>query len=486
MIFCLGVLPLTVLASSPVSVKVKFPNAQSEILYLNTEAFVFLGQAPKKAHTDESGQVTLTFEIDRPNLLMIGTREANCRLYLIPGESYSIEFTPSAEKKRTNITGNNAEGQNLINSSPPKIFGSTPAKQWNLEQPDHLLKILENRIDSSLSPYSALLKEGKINKAFYSIVNLEESYYQAYTLSQALLMDNRSGKALGDPSTLQANNRTLEKLFHKYPVHSKEITYSSSYPDYIRNYINFSTNNSKEYDQAVARNEGNTYVLALLKRKLHPDSYKYYAFSFLEEKAASMEKEVVALYENLKKEYPDIAANNQRLSAKVEEIKAEIKAMYSKEGVIELPSGVYIMENHQEINTLDQLIGKFKGRALFVDLWATWCGPCTGDFILQHPLKEFLKENDIDHVYVAIEKGNNVDKWKAFLKKYDLRGYHAIANGKFQQDLKTHSALGYNGGGISIPKYLIINKDGQIVEGNAKRPSDGDALIQQIKEKLNL
>jgi thiol-disulfide isomerase/thioredoxin len=482
MIFCFATLPLVGFATPPVSVNVKFPSAQKEILYSNTEVFSFLGQAPKKDQTDESGQITLTFQIDQPNLLIIGTREANCRLYLIPGETYSIEFRPSALTSKITFAGNNADGQQMVNDSPGKTFGLGPAKQWNLNQSDNLLKNLEDRIDASLSPYSALLIEGKINKAFYSIVKLEESYYQAYTLSEALLRDYQSGKATGDSSTRRANNRTLEKLFHKYPVHSKELTYASAYPEYIGNYVIFSTTNNPEYDQALARNEGNSYVLAFLKRKLHPDSYKYYAFSFLEGKAASLEKEVVALYENLKKEYPEMAANNQRLSAKV----AEVKASYADEGAIALPPGVYVMEDHQEINTLDQLIGKFKGRALYVDLWATWCGPCKGDFELQQPLKEFLKENDIDHVYVAIESGNNVEKWQAFLKKYDLRGYHAIANGQFQQDLKTHSALGYNGRGISVPKYLIINKDGQIVEGNAKRPSDGDALIQQIKEKLNL
>lgn len=295
-------------------------------------------------------------------------------------------------------------------------------------------------------------------------------------------MKNQSGKSLEDPVTKQSSSKILENLFQKYPVNSKDLTYSSSYPEYIGNYINLFTNNNKHYDNAVERNESNTYVLAFLKKKLHPASYRYYAFSFLEEKVHLMEKEFIGLHEILTKEYPGIAADYPSLSAKID----EIKAMYTEAIAIKLPPEVHIIENYQEINALDELIGKFKGRALFVDLWATWCGPCIGEFKSQHPLKDFLRQNNIDLVYVAIEIGNNVDKWQAFLKKYDLGGYHVVANGKFQQDLKTHRDLGYDGRGISIPKYLIINKEGQIVEGSAKRPSEGDALIQQIKEKLKL
>ncbi|MDQ3534816.1 MAG: hypothetical protein M3421_04240, partial [Bacteroidota bacterium] len=455
MVFCFAALPLVGFATSPVSVNVKFPSAQREILYSNTEVFKFLGQTPSKAQTDANGYVKLTININRPNLLIIGTREANCRLYLLPGETYSIEFTPSDEKNRVRITGNNAEGQHLINNSPPKSYGSAPAKQWNLEQKGNLLQILENRIDLALSPYKALLEEGKINKQFYSIVSLEEGYYQAYTLSQALLMNimnNKSGKAL-ESDTEQSGSKILESLFQKYPVNHKDLIYSSSFTEYIGNYITFFTSNNKGYDEAVKRNEGYTYIMAILKKKLHAASYRYYAFSFLEERIHLMEREFISLYEHLSKEYPEITINHGRLPAQVD----EIKAMYAEAGAISLPSEIRIIENHEEINGLEELLEKFKGRALFVDLWATWCGPCLGDFESQAPLKEFLIQNEIDLVYVAMEHGNNVDKWKAFLKKYDLSGYHAIANGKFQQDIKASKDIGYDGGRISIPRYLIVN-----------------------------
>ena len=41
------------------------------------------------------------------------------------------------------------------------------------------------------------------------------------------------------------------------------------------------------------------------------------------------------------------------------------------------PEGeVVIVEDHLQINSFDELTAKFKGKVLYIDIWATWCGPC--------------------------------------------------------------------------------------------------------------
>jgi thiol-disulfide isomerase/thioredoxin len=130
------------------------------------------------------------------------------------------------------------------------------------------------------------------------------------------------------------------------------------------------------------------------------------------------------------------------------------------------------------------LIANFPGKPIFIDCWATWCGPCIGDFQYNEPLKQFLKNNKIEMVYIAYEKTQNTEKWKAFINEYNLIGSHLMANDSIKKDLLRN--LGIEQSDLRIPKYILINKNGQIVLKDALRPSDEEKLLDQIRMTLKL
>ncbi len=69
------------------------------------------------------------------------------------------------------------------------------------------------------------------------------------------------------------------------------------------------------------------------------------------------------------------------------------------------------------------------------------------------------------------------------VKKYLLEGSHMIAGEELIKEIKR--VIFYNEE-VAIPRYVIINRKGEIVEKDAKRPSSGQQLIEQLKEKLQL
>ncbi|HVI45220.1 MAG TPA: redoxin family protein [Chitinophaga sp.] len=132
-------------------------------------------------------------------------------------------------------------------------------------------------------------------------------------------------------------------------------------------------------------------------------------------------------------------------------------------------------------DSLPELIKKeFAGKYVFVDLWATWCPPCKAEFQYEDQLSQFLKKNNIEMLYVTFDSEANQKNWETFIVNYKLKGYHYLPTKKFITSLETT----LNTHRLTIPRYLLFDDRGQLVEVDAPRPSTGEQLFSRIQEKL--
>jgi len=130
----------------------------------------------------------------------------------------------------------------------------------------------------------------------------------------------------------------------------------------------------------------------------------------------------------------------------------------------------------EAFSDFDAVLAAFKDKTVYVDLWATWCGPCKAEFEFNPGLKAYLKSRNAELLYISMDKDAVDKQWREMIRYYGLGGNHIRTNDKLRQDIINRF---YDGKGYSIPRYLLI-KNGKILNDAALQPSDKDKLYQQI------
>lgn len=113
---------------------------------------------------------------------------------------------------------------------------------------------------------------------------------------------------------------------------------------------------------------------------------------------------------------------------------------------------------------------EFKGKYVYLDLWASWCGPCCKEVPYMKSLEAELKNKDV--VFVSVSCDTDVQAWKNKMKELGMHGHHL---------LDSENALGDALNVRGIPFYLIYDKEGNLHTYGAKRPSTGRALREVLE-----
>lgn len=146
---------------------------------------------------------------------------------------------------------------------------------------------------------------------------------------------------------------------------------------------------------------------------------------------------------------------------------------------------VQLITNSDEIKTLEDLIKRkeFTNSILYIDIWGTRCGPCIYEFKYASELKDRYNGENIKFIYlsVAYSHFNDEQKWKNMIKKFNLVGFHSLIGVELYDNIMKREGIERP---YIIPHYILVDKDGKIVELNALRPSSKQELYNQIDKLL--
>ena len=118
----------------------------------------------------------------------------------------------------------------------------------------------------------------------------------------------------------------------------------------------------------------------------------------------------------------------------------------------------------QDLEGKHHSLADFLGKYVYIDLWATWCGPCRAE--LPH-LKELEAQFEGKNIqFVGLNVDEKLDDWKDFLSKNELSGTQ-LWLGKESSFLEDYAVRG-------IPRFILLDKEGRILHSNMLRPSSED------------
>ena len=126
--------------------------------------------------------------------------------------------------------------------------------------------------------------------------------------------------------------------------------------------------------------------------------------------------------------------------------------------------------NYPDIEGNEISLTSFKGDLVYVDVWATWCGPCKAEIPSLQKLETDYHGKDITFMSVSVD--TDKEAWEKMVAEKELGGVQLWADG-WSKITKDYAIFG-------IPRFMLFDSEGNVISTNAPRPSSDE--IRELLE----
>lgn len=159
----------------------------------------------------------------------------------------------------------------------------------------------------------------------------------------------------------------------------------------------------------------------------------------------------------------------------------------------ELPKGSESPKftNYENVDGTTTSLDDLKGKFVYVDVWATWCGPCKAEIPFLKEIEKEYHDKNIEFVSLSVDDGRGYkadspeesaalakEGWKKMIAQKELGGIQILAPQGWQSEFVKNYKI--NG----IPRFILIDPDGNIVSPDAPRPSS--EKLKELFTELNI
>ncbi|GGG72813.1 hypothetical protein GCM10007415_00120 [Parapedobacter pyrenivorans] len=121
------------------------------------------------------------------------------------------------------------------------------------------------------------------------------------------------------------------------------------------------------------------------------------------------------------------------------------------------PKQAYELPAERGADVFKQLIDPHKGKFVFVDFWATNCGPCVASIKRHKETREKYYDNpDFEFVFITSERESPQTPYDDFIADQELAYTHRLSSDDFRL---LRQLFKFNG----IPRYIVIDPEGRVL-----------------------
>lgn len=428
------------------------------------------------APLDENGNFIYknsTIKTPREGAILVGRFAAS--FFAAPG--YSLSLTGDMNDPPTfgmtkKITGTGAETNTYYIILDSILKGKSSVNWYEIESESDFLTFIKKERKLMDSVANIVFYKKKTQDEYYGYFEKLVSYDAMFLELHRMLSFINSGKCTHDKSGYFLKNNFDNKILAN-PIQDKYLI-STHYRDFCVEYATYLVNMDYQKDSTL-RNRDN-YKLKKVS-KVYTGKSREFTMNTLMTGAIGHSESLYDL-NNYKKQFkPYIATlKNQFLITDIskEFSRKENELLKREKDLSKVQPG-----KPAPGFTLESNLGKkysledFKGKVVYLDLWASWCVPCRAENPKLKALYAKYK-NDDRVAFISIAVSDGVGAWKKALLQdkpdwIQLFDKNGIVNDAYVA--------------TSIPQFVIIDKQGKIVDLNAPRPGDVEKLLVQEMEK---
>lgn len=183
---------------------------------------------------------------------------------------------------------------------------------------------------------------------------------------------------------------------------------------------------------------------------------------------------------NILEQYNESIKQLASINKKLEDSKTLVSDNQLGQPINEMPFGakLYKVDKLDPKVLLANLKSSFANKALVIDFWATWCGPCLQDMPYSKKLHDNSKDLPVEFVYLCTSSSSSIEKWKSKIAELELGGTHIFVESEIESELLNLFSLS------GFPSYIFIDANGDYQPGVISRMYDMDKekLMELIKK----
>lgn len=401
---------------------------------------------------NKDGTFSTSFEVKNDGLFILSAADQKIVLYLKKDSQLTINIDYNKFEETLQFAGNVAhEARYLYKKN--KIyydFDKNYTKFYTLEETEFL-----NKIDEMDKQNKMLIDDSKELSAEFLALELKSierrnntrlSYYPVY-----YSMYNKKS----EPKAKLVRARIVKN--NEYPT-ANEFFYSSVFRDKMTGIF------SNGFWEAFKKDEAQVqaFITAEAQKINNPTILDYVLVPIVNDYRVKPKNRTMI--------YDPIISNLTDESAK-KELRQRLVTIDQFVKGNPAPSFEFLDHNDQKVS-LQSLRGKY----VYIDVWATWCKPCVAEIPSLKKVEEEFHNQNIVFVSVSIDNLKDKQKWKKFIQEKGLKGIQLQADNAWEsQFVKDYVVRG-------VPKFVLIDPNGIIIDPDAPRPSD--SRLSRILKRL--